>query len=166
MKVKRIKRFFFNKEFDLEECTGVIFFNNNLLNKNNTRFEYKVNITHLWIDDLIPHHLDRKNLKYYFEDNYEFDPNSVHVNTIYNNKKRIIYLVNVKNNIDDIDRIDISSLLSTKDYQETNDIYKSILNNFNKKMRELQLIYDEKNYIKFYLNEIFYYLIGDENVNI
>ena len=170
--IKRKKRFIEN--IKLEEYTGLIFINSITPKVKNDNKPLRINMTNLYFYKnkccLLNVFIPLNEIKTYISNNYSLKDKIITIDNVYYKKSKVIYLINLKSNtkINNFTIFKTINLYKTNDYNKQiyNDIYEAIYkNNKNIKLKKIILYYDNNNYIDTTLNTIFYYLIGNSEIN-
>lgn len=170
--IRRKKRFIEN--IKIESYTGLIFISCITPKVKNNNKPLRINMTNLYYYKnkccLLDHYIPQNEIKIYLSKKYSLNDKILTIDKAYYKKSKVIYIINLKSNtkINNFTIFKTINLYRTNDYnkQTYHDIYEAIYKtNKHIEFKKIIIYYDDINYIETTLNTIFYYLIGNNEVN-
>lgn len=170
--IKRKKRFF--EHLTLDSYTGLIFVSSKLPKINDHNKPLRINLTNLYFYKnkycLLNHFIPNNQINTYLSTKYKLENKIITIDPIFYKKTKVIYMVYLKSNtkINNFTILKTLNIFKKNDYIDLNypDLYEAIYkNNKDNKYKKINIYYDNNNYIETTLNTIFYYLIGNNEIN-
>ena len=172
--IKRKRRFFENTS--LKSYTGFIFVSNFLSKQNNIKKPLGLNHTNLYLYRnnfcLLDKFFSDNKIKKVLKDNYGLEKDHIiSLNKVFMRGSKVIYLVYLKfdTKINNFTIFKTLNIYEKKDYKDpkNQDLYLAIYDKHKDiEFSKYKIFYDKNNYIETTLNTIFYYLVGNYEINI